>query len=105
MKVQINTDKTLSGNNRMQEYFTSQIKTSLKKYENHITRIEVHLKDENGLKRGFNDKSCTLEARLKGLQPIAITSQADTMELAMEAAINKIGSAIKTIRTRIEKRH
>ena len=105
MKIQINTDKTLSGNHRMQEYFTSQIHETLKKYEDHITRIEVHLKDENGSKGGVNDKTCVLEVRLKGLKPIAVTSQADTMELAFEEAITKTETLLKTNRGRIENNH
>lgn len=105
MNIQINTDKTLDGHDRMQEYFTAQIKDSLKRYKDHITTVEVHLKDENGNKDGFNDKSCVLEVRLKGLKPIAITSQADTTELALSNAISKADAAIKTIRGKLGNNH
>ena len=63
----------------------------------------MHLKDENGKKEGFNDISCLLEARLEGRQPIAITSQADTVELAISDAIDKIKAAIETILGKIQK--
>ncbi|MFT5724035.1 MAG: ribosome-associated translation inhibitor RaiA [Bacteroidia bacterium] len=97
MIIQINTDKTLSGDKRHQDYFSSQITEELERFESHITRIEVHLKDENGNKDGVNDMSCVLEARLKGRQPIAVTSQADTIELAVSGAIEKIKNSISTI--------
>ena len=103
MIIQINTDKTLSGEKRSLDFFTSQIAESLERFESHITRIEVHLKDENGKKEGFNDISCLLEARLEGRQPIAITSQSDTVELAISDAIDKIKAAIETILGKIQK--
>jgi ribosome-associated translation inhibitor RaiA len=97
MIIQINTDKTISGAERHQEFFTSQINKELKRFQSHITRIEVHLKDENGTKDGLNDMSCTIEARLKGRQPIAVTSQADTVDQAVSSAIDKIKISVQTI--------
>ena len=84
-------------------FFISKIEAALQRFESHITRIEVHLKDVNGKKEGVNDISCVLEARLEGRQPIAITNQADTLELALTGAIDKIKSAIKTILGKIQK--
>ena len=101
MTIQINTDKTITGEERSSDFFSSQIKKALERFESHITRIEVHLKDENGKKDGLKDISCLLEARLEGRQPIAITNQANTIDLAVTGAIDKIKSAIETI---IEKR-
>ncbi|GGX11209.1 hypothetical protein [Aquimarina muelleri] len=103
MTIQINTDKILSGEKRRCDFFTSQVAEALQRFESHITRIEVHLKDENGKKDGFNDISCLLEARLEGRQPIAVTNQADTTDLAVAGAINKIKTAIETILGKIQK--
>tara|TARA_R110000772_G_scaffold34936_7_gene84515 strand:- start:122 stop:436 length:315 start_codon:yes stop_codon:yes gene_type:complete len=103
MTIQINTDKTLTGEKRSSDFFTSQIAEALERFESHLTRIEVHLKDENGKKDGFNNISCLLEARIEGRQPIAITNQADTIELAITGAIDKIKTAIETILGKIQK--
>ena len=103
MTIQINTGKNLNGEDRRQVFFISQIAEALQRFESYITRIEVHLKDENGKKEGFNDISCLLEARLEGRQPIAITNQAGTIELAIEGAIDKIKTAIETILGKIQK--
>jgi len=75
MIIQINTDKTISGEKRISNFFSSQIVEALKRFESHITRIEVHLKDESGKKHGTNDITCLIEARLEGRTPIAITKQ------------------------------
>lgn len=103
MIIRINTDKTLTGEKRSSDFFTSQIAEALQRFESHISRIEVHLKDENGIKGGFNNISCILEARLEGRQPIAVSSQADTMDLAIAGAIDKMKTAIGTIVGKIQK--
>ncbi|MEH6763083.1 HPF/RaiA family ribosome-associated protein [Aequorivita antarctica] len=103
MTIQINTDKTISGEKRTEDFFTSQIEEALQRFESHITRVEVHLKDENGKKDGFNAISCLLEARLEGRQPIAVTNQADSIDLALTGAIEKIKTAVESILGKLEK--
>jgi hypothetical protein len=95
--IQINTDKSIEVEERHQEYFSTQIAEALGRFEAHITRVEVHLKDENGSKDGVNDKTCVLEARLKGRQPIAVTSQADSIQKAVSEATGKVKVAIATV--------
>lgn len=102
MIVQFNTDKTIDGDKKHQNYFTSQIDEELDKYKSQITRIEVHLSDENGKKEGMNDIKCVLEARLEGRSPIAVTQQADTVELAVSGAIDKLKNSLETIVGRIQ---
>ncbi len=83
----------------MQEYFISQIRESLKTQQPNSTRIEVHLKDENRNKDGFNAIFCLFEARLEGRQPI----QEDSFAPALTGAIAKIEAAIETTIRRIKK--
>ena len=103
MTILINTDKTINGEKRSCDFFSSQIAEALQRFESHITRIEVHLKDESGRKDGFNDVSCLLEARIEGRKPIAITNQANTMDIAVTGAIDKIKTSIESILEKIHK--
>tara|TARA_R110000868_G_scaffold257374_1_gene514466 strand:+ start:1366 stop:1680 length:315 start_codon:yes stop_codon:yes gene_type:complete len=103
MTIQINTDKTITGEKRSSDFFRSQIDEALQRFESHITRIEVHLKDEKGNKDGFNNISCLLEARLEGRQPIAINNHADTIDFAVTGAIEKTKTAVETILGKIQK--
>lgn len=97
MKIQYNTDKTIDGNERNAEFFSDQIRKRLERFQSQITRIEVHISDENGKKDGSNDHKCLLEARLEGMQPIAVSNQADTLEEAVSGAIAKLKNALQTI--------
>ncbi|SHJ49636.1 Sigma 54 modulation protein / S30EA ribosomal protein [Reichenbachiella agariperforans] len=102
MKIQFNTDKTINGDERNENHFTSIIAEALKRFQSHITRIEVHLSDENGKKEGLHDMQCKLEARIEGRQPIAVTCQANTIELAVNGAIDKLKSSLETILGRLQ---
>ena len=101
MQIQFNTDKTINGDERHQDYFTSQISEELKNYQSKIKRIEVHISDENGKKEGINDIRCLLEAKLEGRQPIAVSNQANTIEQSVSGAIDKLKASLKTILGRI----
>jgi ribosome-associated translation inhibitor RaiA len=97
MKIQFNTDKSINGDERSQEHFTTLIADALERFDSHLTRIEVHLSDENGKKEGVNTMLCLMEARMEGKQPIAVTCHADTVELAVNGAIDKIKASLDTI--------
>ena len=101
MKIQFNTDKTILGDESQEQYFTSLIEDRLLRFQSHISRIEVHLSDENGKKEGHNDIQCLMEVRIEGRDPIAVTSQADTAKSAVSDAINKVKSSLETILGRI----
>ena len=97
MTIQFNTDHNISGNEKANGYFSTTITDALSRFSNHITRVEVHLTDENSNKEGQNDKRCLLEARLEGMQPIAVTCNADTIEQAVKGAIDKLKSSLDTV--------
>jgi hypothetical protein len=102
MKIQFNTDKTINGDEKNQHYFISLIDEELKRYQPHITRVEVHLSDQNGIKEGVNNILCLLEARLEGRQPMAVSHQDDTVELAVSGGLEKLKNALETIVGRLQ---
>lgn len=97
MTIQINTDKTINGDEKQIDFFKNLIEEELDRFKSQITRIEVHLKDENGTKDGVNDITCHLEARLEGLQPIGVTNHSNSVHSSLEGAISKIKTSIETI--------
>jgi hypothetical protein len=103
MKIQFNTDKNIEGHERLETFFTGELEKDLARFEDKITRIEVHLGDENsGDKGGVDDKRCMIEARPAKLQPIAVSAHADTIEKAFFLAAEKIK---KTLTTTFEKQN
>ena len=97
MTIQINTDKNLSVHEALKAHLDSLLSEELSRFSEHITRLEVHLSDENGNKDGQSDKSCMIEARIEGRQPIAVTDKANDYELAVSGAIEKLKASLDTI--------
>ena len=96
MIVQINTDNNVEGNARLKAYIAEEVVTALSRFEDKITRLEVHLGDENSDKSGVNDKRCLIEARPNNMQPVAVTNHADTTEKAFQGALDKIKKVLDT---------
>ena len=104
MIIQINTDNNVEGSEKFSDYFTSIIGQELAKFDK-ITRIELHLSDENGRKGGQSDKRCLLEARLEGKQPIAVTNNANTYKEAVDGAIDKLKASLETVIGKMRNHH
>ncbi|MBL0163058.1 MAG: HPF/RaiA family ribosome-associated protein [Xanthomonadales bacterium] len=97
MKIQINTDNNIQGRDALTERYTDEVTNALANVSKHVTRVEIHLSDENGSKSGQDDKRCLMEARLEGRQPIAVTENAATLDLALHGACHKLVRMISGI--------
>ena len=95
MIIQVNTDNNIEGNSELAQQFKTLLENSLERFGDKITRVEVHLSDDNSDKKfGTEDKHCLLEARLAGLQPLAVSHQAATTEQAVDGAVDKLMRSI-----------
>jgi ribosome-associated translation inhibitor RaiA len=94
MQVQINHDNHVRIGEEVSERLTRVLESSLAQFADRITRVEMHLGDENAGKAGNSDKRCMLEARLANLAPIAVTHQAESVQLAFEGALEKLEHAL-----------
>jgi hypothetical protein len=67
-----------------------------------LTRMEVHLSDENAAKGGADDKKCVLEARPAGQQPVAVTHHAASLDEAYLGALEKLS---RLLESKVGKQH
>ena len=103
MTIQINSDNNIAGSEKLSAYIQTLISKSVKRFDEQLTRIEVYMDDENGDKSGVDDKRCTLEARLEGMNPVTVTSHGNTIEEAVKSAADKLKSALDTATGRLRK--
>jgi ribosome-associated translation inhibitor RaiA len=95
MQVQIHTDNHIEGTDAMAQWASSAVKTALERFAGQITRVEVHLSDENaGKKNTAESIQCTMEARLEGYQPLALKHLGANLNQAIEGAAEKMGRLI-----------
>ncbi len=90
MKIQVNTDHNIHGHEATIEQIEATVESTLGHLSEHITRVEVHVSDENAKKSGSTDRRCMMEARLEKHQPIAVTEEAATMNAAVDGAAHKL---------------
>lgn len=97
MKIQVNTDKNISGHDAMAESVEEILNRILARYADQVTRLEVHLSDENSSsKSGVADKRCLLEARLAGRDPTTASNVALNIEQAVTGAAQKMLSLLES---------
>lgn len=89
MKVQVSTDNRVDGSTALVSEVTKMVESSLARYQERLTRVELHLSDVNGPKGGV-DHRCSLEARPAGLDPVAVTHTAEKPYEAAKGAIEKM---------------
>ena len=97
MLIQVNTSNDIKDSQNFNDYVKGVVESALGHISDHITRVEIHLSDKNGHKISDHDKRCVMEARLQGRQPIAVTNDAATFELAVGGATGKLKSAVTSI--------
>lgn len=94
MQIQVNTDHHIEGRESLTAWTTAEVTSGLSHHAGMITRVEVHLSEENGQKAGPGDKRCVMEARLQGRQPMAVTHHGDTLYQAVTGAADKLDRMI-----------
>jgi ribosome-associated translation inhibitor RaiA len=95
MRIQLNTDRNIDGDDRLTVVVSGIVETALARSSDQVTRVEVHLSDQNsGKKGGDDDMRCLMEARLEGQNPIAVTHDAATIAQAVDGAAAKLSRKI-----------
>lgn len=95
MTIQVNTDNHVEGKEDLINYITNLFTEKLSRFDAQLTRVEIHLSDENAGKAGSDDKKCNVEARLEGLDPIFASAQSDEMSKAIHEGLQKIKRGIE----------
>ena len=97
MQVQVNTDKAITHDASLDDHVEGVVRSALERFGENITRVEVHLGDNNSShKGGSNDKRCMMEARVAGMPPIAVTELSSDLRQAISGASGKLVRALDT---------
>lgn len=96
MQIQVNSAENLVGGEDLSARISEELHARLDRFSRHITRLEVHLSDEDGRKSGACDKRCLIEARLEGRQPKVVSERADTLAGAFSGAAKKLQRSLET---------
>jgi hypothetical protein len=92
--IQINTDNQVASDAERDARIEEQIRQRLARFEGRITDVEIHVSDINGPRGGAADLRATLEARVNGVPPVAVSDQGATVDRAILGAAKKAVRAL-----------
>lgn len=102
MKIEINTDTNVVGGAELAEWTEAQLAGALGRFEDRLTRIEVHLGNESAGRKTGEDFRCLLEARPAGREPMVVTHHAATLPEALHGATDKLEALLTSTFERLE---
>ncbi len=97
MQFQFYSDSSVMGTANVAERIETQVRHKLARFEERLTRIEVHVSDENGAKGGADDKTCTIEARPRSGKPIGVTEHAADVDAAARKAAATMAQRLERV--------
>ena len=65
MQIQVHSDNHIEGSTRLIDWVSATARSQLERFEEDLTRIVVHLHDDNADKAGADDKRCLIEGPTK----------------------------------------
>lgn len=103
MQVEVSTGNQIDTDREFLDQVDATVTEALERFGEQIIRVLVHFGDENSTEKGGdNDKRCTLEARIGGLDPIAVVGHGSTLDQALDSAVDKL---VKTLDRTFERLH
>ncbi|MEM7576629.1 MAG: HPF/RaiA family ribosome-associated protein [Planctomycetota bacterium] len=94
MQIQINYGD-IDGSDAIQTRVHNQLNRELQYLADRVTRVEVHLRDDNAGKAGSNDKRAVMEARPAGAKPITVNHAGEDIYKVIDETAGKLGRAVK----------
>jgi ribosome-associated translation inhibitor RaiA len=97
MQIQINTDNHIDATANMIGNLQGLVTDKLQRFSSRLTRVELHLTDENSSSKGGDDDiRCVMEARINGMQPVSVTERSANVEQAVRGALDKMRARLDT---------
>lgn len=103
MQIQVNNHQH-QGSAERQAWVSAVVADRVERFAELLTRIEVHLSDENAPQFGSADIRCQIEARPKGHQPLSVSHKAGSLDLAVEGAADKLHKALEHLMGKLDTR-
>ncbi len=102
MKIQFNTDKNVEGSAALIERTEAGLESALARFEDRLTRVEVHLRNESAGRSTGDDVRCLIEARPAGMDRVTAEHHAATPDEALRGATDKLEALLTRLFERLE---
>jgi len=102
MQINVNTDRTITNHQGLDEHVESIVRGSIDRFGEHITRVDVHLSNENREKGADGGNYCMMEARVSGYQPIVVHEHSEDLRQSIKNAGGKLARALDSALGRLQ---
>jgi ribosome-associated translation inhibitor RaiA len=96
MQIQINSGNTIPMHAALSASIEADLHSTLERFESQLTRVEVHISDENGDKSGPRDKRCLLEVRPRNYRSLTVSNESADIQTAVSGAAGKMERLLET---------
>lgn len=105
MQVIIDKSRNIEGSEGLSTHISSVVEATLHPMRDHITRVEVHVSDENGPKGAKKTKPddirCVMLARLQHHQPVSVSNHDASLHDSIHGAAHKLLRLVESTLGRI----
>jgi ribosome-associated translation inhibitor RaiA len=105
MQILINSDKNIKMHAELSSLIDADLHRFLDRFDSQLTRIEVHVSDQNAGKSGPDDKRCLIEARTKDHSSLTVTDNASDVQASVIGAAGKMQRLLETTFGRLADKH
>ena len=105
MKIQIDADTRIEGRDRLDAQIIGTVHSALDPFRDRIALVKVHLSDQSRDRHSPHDKHATMETRLEGAQPLAVTYFSRNFAEATAGAAKELARSIERTLERLHDEH
>lgn len=107
MQINVNTDRTIENHQGLDEHVETVVRASIGRFDNQVSRVDVHLSNENKEKHADGGNGCMMEARVTGYQPLVVHAHSVNLRQSIDDAAGKLARALDSALGRLndKKRH
>ena len=102
MQINVNTDNTINKHQGLDEHVDTVVRSSIGRFGDHVTRVDVHLTNENKEKKADGGNGCMMEARVSGYAPVVVHEHANDLHQAINNAGGKLARALDSAIGRLQ---
>lgn len=102
MQINVNTDNTIDKHQGLDEHVESVVRSSIGRFGEQVTRVDVHLSNENKEKKADGGNYCMMEARVAGYQPVVVHNHGVDLHQSIQQAGNKLARALDSALGRLQ---
>ncbi|MEC5398220.1 hypothetical protein [Uliginosibacterium sp. H1] len=96
MRIEVSIDTNAADRTSVMAALAAEVENGLRHHRTRLTSAQLHVRDTNGPRAGV-DHRCTLEVRPAGLDAVAVSHEAATVNEVVRGVLSKMNARLGTL--------